>query len=85
MADRHTPQRISGLIRDLLNYAATDQVIPSPRQTYEGAVGAKYPAHQVRGIWHYYPDDVPVIAAAYGLTPKTEPRPCKASDASVAA
>jgi len=60
--------RISTLPRALLNF--TGQSSPSPRKLYEGAVSAKYPAHQVNGIWHYDEQDLPVIAAAYGLSPK---------------
>jgi hypothetical protein len=62
------PLRLTTLPRKLLDY--TDQPIPSGRKLREGAVDAKFPAHQVNGLWHYNPDDLPAIAAVYGLTPK---------------
>ncbi len=47
--------------------ALTDDAAPNNRATYNAAVSARYPAHQVNGIWHYDEDDLPAIMAAFGL------------------
>ena len=61
-------KRTTALPRDLLAY--TDDAIPTQRMLREGAVNGKFPAHQVKTIWHYDTADMPVIAAAYNLRPK---------------
>lgn len=75
--------RTSTLHRALKSYtgeadtspASGGALVPSARALYHGAINAKFPAHQVNGIWHYDPADLPVIAAAYGLLPKSEKTP----------
>lgn len=62
--------RITTLPRSLLNY--TDQPVPNSRKLYYDAISAKFPAHQVNGIWHYEAADLPMIAAAYGLAPRVQ-------------
>jgi hypothetical protein len=37
------------------------------RKVWQGAVEQRYPAHQEKGVWHFYRDNVPTIGAAYGL------------------
>ncbi len=72
-----TALRITTLTRSLLAY--TDQTVPNARALYQGAVNAKFPAHQVNGIWHYNVADLPMIAAAYGLKPKAAVQPRRRS------
>lgn len=48
----------------------TDDPVPGQRKVYEGAVSARFEAHQINGIWHYYEEDLPAIMAAFGLRPK---------------
>ncbi len=50
--------------------ALTDDTLPTIRLIYAGAVNARFPAHQVNGIWHYDEDDLPAIMACFGLQPK---------------
>ena len=45
----------------------TDDTPPTIRVIYAGAVNARFPVHQVNGIWHYDEDDLPAIMAAFGL------------------
>jgi hypothetical protein len=40
------------------------------RKVWEGAVERRFPAHQVNGMWHFLPDDVPRVGAAYNLRRK---------------
>ena len=75
--------RISTLHRALKSYtgeadtslASEGPLVPSARALYHGVINAKFPAHQINGIWHYDPADLPVIAAAYGLPPKSGKTP----------
>ena len=62
-------QRLTALATALKDYTGKADNL-SGRKLYYDAVSARFPAHQVSGIWHFYVDDLPVIAAAYGLTPK---------------
>jgi len=48
----------------------TDDTIPGSRQTYAAAISAKFPAHQVNGIWHVYVEDREAILEGLGLRPK---------------
>ena len=57
--------------------ALTDDAAPNNRATYNAAVSARYPAHQVNGIWHYDEDDLPAIMAAFGLRSGCGPRPAR--------
>ena len=62
-------QRLTALASELKNYTGKLEGF-SGRKLYYDAVSAKFPAHQVGGIWHFYADDLPTIAEAYGLAPK---------------
>ncbi len=48
----------------------TEDATPGNRAIYNAAVSARFPAHQVNGIWHYDEDDLPAIMACFGLRPK---------------
>lgn len=48
----------------------TDDPIPAQRQAYAAATSAKFPAHQVNGIWHYFEEDREAILKGLGLRPK---------------
>ena len=50
----------------------TDDPIPGMRKVHECAVSARFPAHQVNGIWHFYEDDREAILAGLGLRPKAK-------------
>jgi hypothetical protein len=62
-------QRITALASALKDYTGKPEG-PSGRKLYYDAVSAKFPAHKVGDIWHFYADDLPTIAAAYGLAPQ---------------
>jgi hypothetical protein len=61
--------RISQLLHKL-ELAGFDSSTLSYRKIWQGAVERRYPAHQERGVWHFEPEDVPAVAAAYGLPRK---------------
>ena len=65
-----TSRRISTACHWLKNW--TDDPIPGMRKVHESAVSAKFPAHQVNAIWHYYEEDREAILAGLGLRPKAE-------------
>ena len=70
MADaQRNHQRLTALAAALKDYTGKADNL-SGRKLYYDAVSARFPAHQVSGIWHFYVDDLPTIAAAYGLSPK---------------
>ena len=48
----------------------TDDAVPNIRAFYNAAVSARFPAHQVNGIWHFHDEDVPEIMAYFDLRPK---------------
>ena len=50
--------------------ALTNDAVPGIRAFYNAAVSARFPAHQVNGIWHFHDEDVPAIMACFGLQPK---------------
>lgn len=64
-----TPRRITTLCSKLPSW--TDDPIPNPRKVYEGAIGARFPAHQVNGIWHFFEEDRDAILRGLGLHPKS--------------
>ena len=64
-----TPRRITTLCSRLR--LLTNDVLPGHRTVYAGAVSARFPAHQVNGIWHTYEEDDLAVMAALGLRPKT--------------
>ena len=64
-----TPRRITTLCSRLR--LLTDDPVPGQRIVYAGAVSARFPAHQVNGIWHTYEEDDLAVMAALGLRPKT--------------
>ena len=55
----------------------TDDAVPGIRAIYNAAVSARFPAHQVNGIWHYDEGNLPAIMACFGLTPKAN-KPARA-------
>ncbi len=50
----------------------TDDAVPGQRAAYIAAVSARFPAHQVNGIWHFREADLPAILAAFNLRPKPD-------------
>jgi hypothetical protein len=62
--------RISQLLHKL-ELAGFDSSTLSYRKIWQGAVEGRYPAHQVRGVWHFEPEDVPAVGEAYGLPRKS--------------
>lgn len=62
--------------------ALTDDAAPGNRAIYTAAVSARFPAHQVNGIWHYDENDLPAIMACFGLRPKAS-APNRANRAAV--
>ena len=60
----------------------TNDTAPNNRAVYGAAVSARFPAHQVNGIWHYDEVDLPAIMGCFGLRPKTS-KPTRASRAAV--
>lgn len=40
---------------------------PTYRRLWQAAIEGRFPAHQVNGIWHFRPADLPIIGAALGL------------------
>lgn len=62
--------------------ALTDDTLPTIRVIYAGAVNARFPAHQVNGLWHYDEDDLPAIMTCFGLRPKVS-APARAPRAAV--
>ena len=66
MAESRPCLRLSRLLHEL--QAAGFQCDELPyRKLWQGAVERRFPAHQVNGVWHFFPEDVPRIGAAYGL------------------
>lgn len=63
-----TPRRITSLPSRLR--LLTDDTLPTSRAIYEGAVSARFPAHQINNIWHTHEEDDAVVMAALGLRPK---------------
>lgn len=63
-----TRRRISTACHWLKDY--TDDPIPGMRKVQESAVSAKFPAHQVNGIWHFYEEDREEILKGLGLRPR---------------
>lgn len=59
--------------------------ILSYRELWKGAVERRFPAHQINGRWHFRPDDVPSIAAAYGLPRRRPPKAAARTENTVAA
>jgi hypothetical protein len=63
------PLRLSCLLHEL--QAAGFQCDNlSYHRLWLGAAERRYPAHQANGRWRFFPEDVPAIAAAYGLSRK---------------
>lgn len=60
-------RRITTLCSKLKDW--TDDPIPSQRTIYDRACSARFPAHQVNGIWHYQDDDREAILRGLGLRP----------------
>ena len=66
MAESRPCLRLSRLLHEL--QAAGFQCDELPyRKLWQGAVERRFPAHQVNGVWHFFPEDVPRIGTAYGL------------------
>ena len=65
--------RLSRLLYELEQAGFQCDDLPPCRKLWQGAVERRFPAHQVNGVWHFFPKDVPKIGAAYGLRlrPKT--------------
>lgn len=77
-----TPHRNTALCSKLR--VLTDDRLPGQRTIYEAAVSARFPTHQVNGIWHFYEEDLPAIMAAFGLRPKAaEPSRTRRNSATV--
>ena len=66
MPELETPLRLSQLLRELQQAGFHCDGL-GYRKLWQGAVEHRFPAHQVNGLWHFRPEDVPAIAAAYGL------------------
>ena len=58
--------RLSCLLHELRKAGFRCDDLPY-RKVWQGAVEQLYPAHQEKGVWHFYPTDVSTIGAAYGL------------------
>jgi hypothetical protein len=63
--------RLSRLLYELEAAGFRCDDLPPYRKLWQGAVERRFPAHQVNGVWHFFPEDVPKIGAAYGLRLKT--------------
>ncbi len=77
-----TPRRITTLCFRLRQ--KTDDALPGHRAIYEAAVSARFPAHQVNGLWHSYEEDDAAVMAVFGLRPKAD-EPSRARRRSAAA
>jgi hypothetical protein len=66
MPERQPPRRLSQLLYELQQAGFHCDGL-GYRKLWQGAVERHFPAHQVNGLWHFQPEDVPAIAAAYGL------------------
>ena len=66
MSESRLSLRFSRLLHELRKAGFRCDDLPY-RKVWQGAVEQRYPAHQKHGVWHFYPDDVPTIGAAYGL------------------
>jgi hypothetical protein len=64
---RRMSLRLSRLPHELAQAGFRCDDLPPYRKLWEGAVERRFPAHQVNGVWHFFPEDVPRISAAYGL------------------
>lgn len=74
--------RLSCLLRALADAGFQTEAL-TYRKLWEGAVEGRYPAHQETGRWHFRPENVPAIAAVYGLQRK--PRVVARSRANISA
>jgi hypothetical protein len=61
------PVRLSRLLHELEKAGYRCDDLPSYRKLWQDAVERRFPAHQVNGVWHFFPEDVPKIGAAYDL------------------
>jgi hypothetical protein len=66
MAESRPCLRLSRLLHELQAAGFQCEELPY-RKLWQGAVERRFPAHQVNGVWHFFPEDVPRISAAYGL------------------
>lgn len=61
------PLRLTSLPQALLGHYGG--YVPPYREIYTDAVNGKLPVTQKRGRWYWQMDDMPKIAAVYGLIP----------------
>jgi hypothetical protein len=69
--------RISRLLYEL-ELAGFDCDSMSYRKVWQGAIERRYPARQIRGVWHFEPEDTPAIGKAYDLPLRSQPRKLRA-------